>query len=35
MPEINSASAIVYDMDADTVILDKNSREVRSVASLT
>ena len=35
MPEINSSSAIVYDMDADTVILDKNSREVRSVASLT
>ena len=35
MPEINSSSAIVYDMDADTVILDKNSHEVRSVASLT
>lgn len=35
MPEINSASAIVYDMDRDTVILDKNSREIRSVASLT
>lgn len=35
MPEINSASAIVYDIDANTVILDKNSREVRSVASLT
>ena len=35
MPEINSQAAIVYDMDADTVILDKNSREVRSIASLT
>ena len=28
MPEINSQSAIVYDIDADTVILDKNSDEV-------
>lgn len=35
MPEINSEAAIVYDMDADTVILDKNSDEVRSIASLT
>lgn len=35
MPEINSKSAIVYDVDADTVILDKNSDEVRSIASLT
>lgn len=35
MPEINSQAAIVYDMDADTVILDKNSDEVRSIASLT
>ena len=35
MPEINSKAAIVYDMDTDTVILDKNSREVRSIASLT
>lgn len=35
MPEINSQSAIVYDIDADTVILDKNSDEVRSIASLT
>lgn len=35
MPEINSKAAIVYDMDADTVILDKNSDEVRSIASLT
>ncbi len=35
MPEINSEAAIVYDMDADTVILDKNSEEVRSIASLT
>ena len=35
MPEINSEAAIVYDMDADTVVLDKNSDEVRSIASLT
>ena len=35
MPEINSKAAIVYDIDADTIILDKNSREVRSIASLT
>ena len=35
MPEINSQAAIVYDVDADTVILDKNSDEVRSIASLT
>lgn len=35
MPEINSEAAIVYDMDANTVILDKNSDEVRSIASLT
>ena len=35
MPEINSKSAIVYDVNEDTVILDKNSREVRSIASLT
>lgn len=35
MPDINSQAAIVYDMDADTVILDKNSDEVRSIASLT
>ena len=35
MPEINSASAIVYDIDANTVILDKNSEEIHSVASLT
>ena len=35
MPEINSKVAIVYDMDADTIILDKNSREVHSIASLT
>ena len=35
MPEINSEAAIVYDIDADTVILDKNSREIRSIASLT
>ena len=35
MPEINSEAAIVYDIDADTIILDKNSREVRSIASLT
>ena len=35
MPEINSEVAIVYDINTDTVILDKNSREVRSIASLT
>ena len=35
MPEINSKAAIVYDIDADTIILDKNSREIRSIASLT
>ena len=35
MPEINSEAAIVYDIDADTIILDKNSEEVRSIASLT
>ena len=35
MPEINSKAAIVYDIDADTVILDKNSEEVCSIASLT
>src|SRR5699024_6880789 len=35
MPEINSQAAIVYDMNANTVILEKNSDEVRSIASLT
>ena len=35
MPEINSNSAIVYDVNEDTIILEKNSREVRSIASLT
>lgn len=35
MPEIDSEAAIVYDIDADTIILDKNSEEVRSIASLT
>ena len=35
MPEINSKAAIVYDIDADTIILEKNSDEVRSIASLT
>ena len=35
MPEINSEAAIVYDVNEDTVILEKNSDEVRSIASLT
>lgn len=35
MPEINSKAAIVYDLDEDAVILEKNSEEVRSIASLT
>ena len=35
MPDINSEAAIVYDVDEDTVILEKNSEEVRSIASLT
>ena len=35
MPDINSEAAIVYDVNEDTVILEKNSEEVRSIASLT
>ena len=35
IPNLNSEAVIVYDMDADTVIFDKNSQNVHSIASLT
>ena len=35
VPNLSSEAAIVYDMDLESVIWDKNSNEVRSVASLT
>lgn len=35
MPEIKSQAAIVYDIDTDIIILEKNSEEIRSIASLT
>ena len=33
--DLNSKSAIVYDIDADDIIYEKNSTEIRSIASLT
>ena len=35
MPEINSEAAIIYDLDQDVVVLEKNSEELRPIASLT
>ena len=35
MPEINSEAAIVYDLDEDMIVLEKNSDEMRPIASLT
>lgn len=35
MPEINSKAAIVYDLDDEIIILEENSEEIRSIASLT
>ncbi len=35
MPEINSDAAIIYDLDREKIILDKNSNIRSSVASLT
>lgn len=33
--EINSKSAILYDLDSDKVLYEKNSNEITSIASLT
>lgn len=35
MPEIKSSKAIIYDLTSDEIILEKNSEETTSIASLT